>query len=157
MPKAQGFSSKFGIGVPHLNAVQAQALADQWVTDRWALIAARQEAKLLLGHYWQGLPSHSVVPAYTGMVDAAATGGQLTSSPSDQPATWLDVLPEVQTDKVPGRVTIDVYNSPSGKGWTLTIELKFNGDLWQRVKNVGPETWRELAWHLVPPPNGINQ
>ena len=147
MPKPQSYSSEMGLRVTTWNATQAKAAADAWLASKLATVTARQETyRTANGRYWQGLATHAAPVAHTANKDDGRTGDRLNASPTDQAATWLAIFPEWSADRFPAVARIDAYDGPLGKGWTLTIELRHNGDRWRRVENVGPETWRAMAW-----------
>jgi hypothetical protein len=132
--------------------VQCRDAIDTFVTNRWPTILARQETFLAnRGRYWQGLVTHSNIPAWLSNQDGSAVGDRLTRSPSDQGAgtTWATVFPEWVSDLLPAQLCVDVYNGPQGHGWTLTVRVTHNGTLYLRVVNVGPESSRAKGWTAI--------
>jgi hypothetical protein len=140
--------------VPTLN--QVRNAIDNWVTNRWATVVARQENyRANKGRYWQGLRTHLVPPAHANNTDGSRVGDNLNANPTDQFESWLAVFPEWLTELLPACVRVDVYDGPSGQGWVLIVEATHNGNLWRRRVNVGPETSHALPWTQVPVrPNG---
>lgn len=135
--------------MPTLN--QMRNAIDTWVTNRWPTVVARQETYFgNHGHYWQGLRTHLVVPAYTNQIDGSKLGDRLALSPTDQPSSWVDVLPEWVAELLPVTLEIHVYDGPRGKGWVAILEATHNGTLYRRAQNVGPETWMPHAWRQIP-------
>lgn len=49
----------------------------------------------------------------------------------------------------PADIRVDVYDGPNGKGYIVTFEARFNGQLWQRAFNSGPEKYRDANWQVV--------
>jgi hypothetical protein len=131
---------------------QVRDTIDTFVTNRWPTIVARQENfRTNRGRYWQGLFTHTLAPAWTSAADGSSLGDRLSEGPGDQFSTWLNVFPEWATELLPARVRIDVYDGPDGQGWVVTVEATHNGNLWRRVVNVGPESYRAQPWTQVVP------
>lgn len=118
---------------------------DLRVTAAWAAIQGAQAAYFAgHGHYWQGLPSHSSIPANGAEVAPDLAG----ESPSDQNETWSDMglLPALTLS----RLRMDVYAGPAGPGYALISEVELGGAIWERVWHSGPETWRSFGWRIQP-------
>lgn len=129
---------------------QVRATVDNWVDTRWPTVVARQETFFAnRGRYWQGLITHSTIPTHTTTVDGSSLADRLNSGPTDQNSTWANVFPEWLTDLFPAAVWVDSYKGPLGYGWTLNVLARYNGNLWRRIVNVGPETWRSMPWEQV--------
>ena len=134
--------------MPNLN--QVRNAIDTYVSNRWAVIIARQETYLTNnGKYWQGLRTHTITPTHTNAIDGSSVCDRLTAHPTDQVTSWFDVFPEWITDLLAGAIKVDCYNGPQGKGWTLQVEAVHNGTRYRRVVNVGPETNRAYGWQAV--------
>lgn len=136
--------------MPTLN--QMRNAIDNWVTNKWPTIVARQENfRTNQGRYWQGLPTHFTCPAHSNSTDGSKTGDRLSESPDDQGqfSTWLNVFPEWLSELLPACVRVDVYDGPQGQGWVLTVEATHNGTTYRRSQNVGPESFRTQGWHEV--------
>lgn len=96
------------------------------------------------GRFWQGQRSHSVTP-----VDGAEQRPDIgTRAPHDQPEPYPAVI---RNASLPFALQVDVYDAPSGRGYTTTITVSIGGQEWRRVDNEGPESWRAKAWAPVPP------
>jgi len=100
------------------------------------------------GRFFQGLRSHSVIPAD----GADVAPDQLASHPTDQADTLASFwnggrLPS----KTPFAVTVNVYDGPDGRGFEVVISFVSGGVTYVRVVNVGPESYREQAWAAVQP------
>lgn len=137
--------------MPTLNQVRTKI--DDWVTGKWPTIVARQENyRTNRGTYWQGLITHSVLPTFATNASGDAAADLLNSNPTDQFSSWLNVFPEWVAELLPCAVKVDVYDGPQGAGWTLTALVIYNGDIYKRVVNVGPESSRAQAWAKYVPP-----
>lgn len=100
------------------------------------------------GGYFQGLRSHSAIPAD----GAAASPDRLTSKPTDQADTltsfWEGAgLPA----KTPFALSVNVYDGPQGRGFEVVYLAVVGGQTYSRIVNVGPETQRETPWAAVLP------
>lgn len=95
------------------------------------------------GKFWQGLTSHTVTPA-DGEEERPDIGAQ---HPHDQAAEWP---PALRTALLPFAATVDVYDGPRGKGYTVTLEVMIEGEPWRRTENHGPETWLARPWAAAP-------
>ena len=120
------------------------SLIDQRFASEWSRIAAGQttyfEAR---GRFFQGLVTHSEVPAADAAPDRAA------DHPTDQAESWLDMggLPPLMRS----RLRIDIYEGPRGHGYTVMLEARVaDGTAWSRRRNVGAETEREYGWRPEP-------
>jgi hypothetical protein len=135
--------------MPTLN--QMRTAIDNFVTNKWPTIVARQENyRTNKGTYWQGLPTHLACPEHSNGTDGSKLGDRLDEGPEGQFSTWLNVFPEWLSDILPACVKVDVYDSPDGQGWVLTVEATHNGTKYRRSQNVGPESHRTQGWHIVP-------
>lgn len=120
---------------------QIKAAAEQFKQDHGAKFLNRQEAYLTARNInWQGIISHVTIPD-----DGVATAPDLTRRPTDQNERWQDVFTGANLLPAtwPIAVQVDVYDGPSGKGWTITVLATKNGITYSRTWNFGPETWRE--------------
>jgi hypothetical protein len=134
--------------MPTLSQMRDQV--DQFLTDRWAMIRNRQNAfQASHGRYWQGLITHDACPTHTDAADGSSVGTRLNRGPTDQIATWLDVLPEWAGESLPACIQVDVYDGPRGQGWVLSVQAAHGGNLYRRSQNVGPETYRTTAWQRL--------
>lgn len=81
----------------------------------------------------------------------------VTDHPTDQTATWNDFGVTKAADLPDGsgitaiEISCHTYVSPSGPGWVGQVDVSFDGSTyWRRVKNFGPETWRDTSgWDQV--------
>jgi hypothetical protein len=117
-------------------------------------IRTRQEAyRARTGRYWQGLVTHSVIPA-DGI---AAPADRLAEKPADVAESWADGHDpgsspgEVLAATEPMALRIDVYDGPAGHGYVVTALVRHGAEVWGRSWNVGAEVWREADWALLEP------
>lgn len=97
------------------------------------------------GRYWQGVRTLSL----GSVPDGTETAVDGSLKPSDQAETWADFLGVDLPGTLPVALWIDAYDGPQGKGYVVTAEVTYNSKVWSRSWNVGPETWRSVAWHEV--------
>jgi hypothetical protein len=134
---------------------QMKTDVDTFVTNKWPSIVAKQENfRTNRGTYWQGLPTHLSCPAHTNGTDGSSIGDNLDANPTDQLSSWLNQFPDWVSELLPACLRVDVYDGPSGKGWTLTAEATHDGRLFRRIVNVGPESHREIPWTEIIPDEG---
>ena len=123
---------------------------DNWLVNTvWPVIVTRQETyQATHGTYWQGLVTHSIPPDHVTADYADTVPDMLDGQPHDQPVSWTAFIPELNTS-LPAAFVIDVYDGPDGQGYVGSVFVRYNGTLYSRRQNHGPETWRTEAWHVV--------
>tara|TARA_R100001530_G_scaffold116535_1_gene83615 strand:+ start:2990 stop:3415 length:426 start_codon:yes stop_codon:yes gene_type:complete len=95
------------------------------------------------GKYWQGLETLDDV---TGLEKKSKKDKKASNEKS-----WKEMkIPIPNNSKHSYKV--DVYESPQGHGYTVTIKAKFQGDMYTKTLNYGSETWREKPWAIYNPP-----
>lgn len=131
--------------MPSLNATKARV--NGWLTGSLTALDNYQ-----LPPYWQGLNSHSAIPAHVTAADNDITPDQLDSQPTDQPVSWndADFIPQPITTW-PCSLQVNVYDGPSGVGYTAVATFLHGGDEYRKTINSGPETYREHDWQPVLP------
>ena len=124
---------------------------DARLVTLWGNIQTRQATYLANnGRYWQGGWTHSIAPntrnSDANPVETAPDTAE-SSKPDNEPAGW---------GSVPGfpnllayRIRMDVYQGPDGWGYVGTIQVRHNGNVYERAAQVGPETWRQYGWRAV--------
>jgi len=122
-----------------------------WLTPRWANLVNKQEAyKTTNGHYFQGLWTHTTDLEQTDALDGDTIPDNLASNPTDQPHDWRVLIGNIfDTLPLPARLRFDVYDGPQGKGWVACLQVKYKTDIYQRCKQVGPETDRTHNWRKL--------
>jgi hypothetical protein len=134
--------------MPTLN--QVRTAVDDFLEAKWPNVVARQETFFANhGRYWQGLRTHSLIPAHTTNADGSVEPDLIDGRPSDEPASWRDAFPNWASDLFPMVFFIDAYHGPQGHGWVGTVIAQWNNELYTRSRNVGAETFRTRAWHRV--------
>lgn len=116
---------------------------DARIDQLWPVAVEKQNeyAAARGGRYFQGLRTHSTLPAD----GAARDPDRLNARPVDHAETWNDVGFPVPSPRV--AIELHAYTG----GWVAVFRVSANGEIWQRSKVYGPETWREQAWTRVPP------
>ena len=123
---------------------------NDWLTPRWSWLADKQDAYLAAnGRYFQGLWTHTAEVGQTDALTGDTIPDNLTSHPTDQSHTWQDAVGNaLDALPLPARLRLDVYDGPQGKGWSATLQVRYNGNTHERTKGVGPES-RDNDWHSV--------
>jgi len=155
--------------MPSLNQVKGRV--NTWLEDTvWPVIVTRQEiykdgvidhyeddgeggqypvySSQPHGTYWQGLKTHAIEPDHVTADYADTVPDLLDGQPSDQPVSWTGFIPEINL-AMPCAFVIDVYDGPDGQGFVASVYARYNGTLYSRSQNSGPETWRTVDWRLV--------
>jgi len=118
-----------------------QTQLDDLLADTAEQVGAIQEAfRSVYGRYWQGLRTHTVVPA-----DGAKTPPDLNRKPSDQEESWATfglALP-AQTEAA---LSVDVYESRAGHGYVVNADVIVAGVHYRRSRNFGPDSRHERHW-----------
>jgi len=118
--------------------------------------------------FWQGITTHSEPADYTAKLDtgkqitdadvfaAQLTAPDLSKVATDQPQsdTWSALLPDVVT-KLPATMQIDVYDGPSGPGYSITLSYCVDQQCSKRIENIGPEEWRSYDWLVITPDESV--
>jgi hypothetical protein len=129
---------------------QVRTRVDNWLAEKWPSLVARQDNFFInRGRYWQGLRTHTIVPAHTNGADGDSLCTELDAQPNDAFSNWRNAFPEWATEPIPCALQCDVYDGPLGKGWFATIWIRYNGTLYKRSRNVGPESEHTQAWAVV--------
>lgn len=135
IPPAQAQGSVRGI----------QTAVDARFAALWSQIVIRETMYYQQhGRYFQGLPTHSQTP--DGSNDAALD--LQSSKPTDQADNWLDFLDTDIPASLPFSLLIDVYDGPAGSGFSATLQVQINGQLYARTQATGPERQRVKGWAL---------
>lgn len=126
---------------PILNTV------DQHLAQLWPIAKNKQDNYYAThGHYFQGLLTHSSLPA-DGL--PAALDNAL-AHPTDQQDSWATFLEAQLPATMVYALRVDVYSGPAGEGWVATLYLLINGQVWSRAGAVGPEAaQRVYDWRIV--------
>lgn len=129
---------------------QLRTRIDTFLADKWPAFTNRQSVfRSTHGRYWQGLITHTIIPAHTASADGDTLSDQVAAHPTDQPQGWAAAFPEFETDVIPCALRCDAYNGPLGDGYVATLFVRYNGVLYARSQNVGPLTDRTSGWRQV--------
>lgn len=136
-----------------MTLAQARDRVDTWLANHWPNFVARQENfRANRGRYWQGLLTHTSIPNHLSGGAADAVADRLSVHPTDQFEDWKTAFPEWDGVPIPAAVKVDTYGGPQGQGWCATIYVRFNGTLYSRAQNVGPESYRTYGWRVEQAP-----
>jgi hypothetical protein len=129
---------------PNAPAILADIEAD-WLTH-WNTIAQLQlEFYFLNGRPWQGLLTHSTIPADGN----SAPADRLLSHPTDLTQNWIDFYSGIPTS-LHYAVRIDTYDGFGGRGFVSHLYVTVAGDLWHRAIDYGGGGWTE-QWSIAEP------
>lgn len=134
-----------------MSLASTQADIDAAVASLIADINAAQATYLAAnGVYWQGLVSHTVIPADGGSVAA----DNLTSSPTDQEDTWEDFLGEDAPGSLPAAIYVHTYQKPSGvKGYRIQKLFIYEDEFYSSTVDSGNAPEEEVEWDTDPDTN----
>lgn len=116
---------------------------DAKLATLWNAIQNKQDNYFLAhGRYWQGLRTHTVIPAdgNTVLPDIGA------KTPTDQIDPWPNAI---INSTFPMALQIDCYDGPLGQGYEATVFVTVLNNLYIRSAQVGPETYRVQPWFKV--------
>jgi hypothetical protein len=123
---------------------------NNWLAPRWSWLVSKQDTYFgNHGEYFQGLWTHSSEIEQTDALDGDQIPDQLDNMPTDRPHDWR-VLVEDAFDALPlpARLRLDVYEGMEDKGWSATLQVLYQGKLYERTKGVGLENVDE-DWHEI--------
>ena len=123
---------------------------DNWLTPRWSWLTGKQDDYFTAnGLYFQGLWTHTAEVEQTDLLGGDTLADNLASKPSDRPHDWRDAVGNaLDSLPFPARLRLDVYDGPQGKGWQAMLQVRYQGNVYERVRQVGPETYRTHDWQL---------
>ena len=114
---------------------------DTLLSDAAEQVATIQEAyRSAYGRYWQGLRTHTIIPA-----DGASAAPDLTRKPLDQDESWSTFAFALPAE-TEGALSVDVYQSRKGLGYLVNMDVVANGVRYRRSANFGPESRFERDW-----------
>jgi hypothetical protein len=122
---------------------------DAWIASRMPYFEAKQEAWIVShGSYFQGLITHSTIPAD----EVETSPNKLSSRPTDQAETWEDFLLTAPPINFPTSMSMAlefrVYTSVRGNGWDCIATFDYWGLRYQKFWSVGPEP-KDVDWTEV--------
>lgn len=135
----------------------ARLKVDTWLTNIWPTITARQDTYFANnGRYWQGLLScagTNTIPNFTAASDGDAQADNINSKPHYQAESIADVFPSLAGINLPAAFLCDQYVGSLGAGYVVSVFVRFNGTIYTRSQNRGPESWRTASWSVWTPGN----
>lgn len=134
----------------------ARATVDTWLTNNFPTVISKQNMYYAShGRYWQGLltcsGSPTNAPNFTTATNASVIQDNLNSAPYYEAESIATIFPGFVGIGLPCAFLCDQYQGPLGDGYVVTVYVLFNGTVYTRSHNTGPETWRESAWALWTP------
>jgi hypothetical protein len=133
---------------------QVRNFVDARLTTLWTdVIVPRQDTYFANnGKFWQGIrcldlgnlldnPQNALNVVLEMVPD-------LTRKPTDQATSWAAANVNLGAT-IPMALQIDVYDGPEGKGYVGQVWAKWNGTIYTRAQNHGPESWRTFAWRVA--------
>ena len=124
---------------------------DNWLAPRWSWLVGKQDDYFVShGRYFQGLWTHTAEVEQDEVDVLDEVPNNLDSKPTDQTHTWRDAVGNAfDALPFPCRLRLDVYEGPQGHGWIAILEVLYQGEVYVRSKQVGPETHHTHDWRLV--------
>jgi hypothetical protein len=136
-----------------LTLAQVRTRVDNRLAAIFPTVQAK-EATYQAGHsrYWQGIAT---------TVNLPDNGGDCIPDASRKPyyqlESWADLFPGLLQGSEPAAFEIHVYDGPLGQGYVSRVWALYQGTVYTRAQNVGPETWRQYAWRAETDPNIVPQ
>lgn len=112
-----------------ITADEIRAAIDTRLAQLWSAIQTKENQYYAVhGHYWQGLRTHTILPAdgATALPDIGAM------TPTDQPDSWPLTL---RSTPIEMALVIDVYSGPLGEGYQASVWVM------QAASGCGPHRW----------------
>lgn len=134
--------------------VQVRNFVDGRLATLWTgQIVPRQDAYFAAnGKYWQGVRTTTLALCPNNPSDASPSVLEvvptMTVKPTDQAEDWTAAGINLGAT-VPMAFEIHSYNGPQGKGYVGIVWARWNGNVYTRSQNFGPETWRTEPWAQV--------
>ncbi|MBL0320274.1 MAG: hypothetical protein IPP74_13440 [Alphaproteobacteria bacterium] len=119
---------------------------DHWFSGFEVEFTKKQDA-FFSAHkrYWQGLSTHSEVPDQRSDRAGDTTADRLTAATTEGDK-WQDFMATIGETPLAASVTCNTYKSPEGDGYEIVLFFKYEGVLYTRVINYGPERSRDKNW-----------
>lgn len=134
--------------------LMSEAATEQQIKAKGDVIIAGVLAKLATfqgnylaanGRYWQGIFVLPRVP-----VNGEELPPDLTKKAGGHKDSWADRGFSFVGD-LPVNVAVNEYTSAKVPGYFVECTFRFDGKVWSKTRNVGPETSFEREWHVTPP------
>lgn len=133
---------------------RVRMVVDDRLQDLWQnQIVPRQDAYFAThGKYWQGLRTFLLTQLPDNPADGTTTVLEVApvrdSHPTDQPETWEGAGIDLGAS-IPFALLMDTYGGPQGQGFVGTVWAMWDGNVYTRAQNRGPETWRTFDWRRL--------
>ena len=132
--------------------VQLRNRVNTWLTNHVGgangLVSKQNAYFVANGKYWQGLLSFSSIPNRTASTVADAPADRLALHPTDQASSWTNFVPTWSGELFAAAAQVDTYDGPIGKGWSLTVWVRYEGVTYQRKKCFGPDVSDDFDWRV---------
>lgn len=139
----------FCLRIDAVTLVQLRTRIDAWLVDKWPVIQAKQDSYFTQkSRYWQGLATHLDIPSQTTVQDNDIVPDAFSKHPTDQQESWLEAFPSIANLPFPCQLICNNYDGPRGKGYVIIIRALYNGTIYARSQNVGPEVERTSGWAI---------
>lgn len=136
---------KIAIVILAIGIVAGTGPADIEIENALPIIAiAENEYLQSTGRFFQGLPTHTIVPGEDNMATA-----ETDTHPQDQISSWGDLGISPGSLPSTASIRIDTYSGPQGNGYVVIAQTTIDGHTWQRTISVGPEEWRGSEWQIA--------
>lgn len=137
-----------------LTLAERQARVDAWLDGEEGGFSAFQASFLSgNGRLCQLLETHSNPPSGDPLDDAPAEFPDRTTEEAQGVAklSWGEIFPSRISDPLPCSLRCDIYQAPTGWGWTIVATIHDSGTLWERWRHMpgAPESWREQPWRPI--------
>lgn len=103
-----------------------------------------------VGYYWQGLATHGQTSGNTIPEDGNDSTCDFTRKPINLNAKDWNEMGLVLAAALPLCLEVYNYHGPSGKGYVIIGQLRYNTILHRRMINVGPDTLSDRDWMEYP-------
>jgi hypothetical protein len=126
-----------------MSCAEAQAAADDaWDTKVAPILQPyAEDFRAVHSGYWQGLPSHSVIP----LLGATAFPDVGDACPTDQAGwPWPSGILSL---RLPMAMRVNCYLGDRGPGYEVHLLIDCSTRRWHRCMAFGAEMWRTLDWH----------
>ena len=136
--------------MPQLAVLQS-SIDSVWASAAVALNAHQSNFLANRGNYWGVVRTHSVIPSHTLSKLNSTVPDSLNIGSGGDYNNWIAIHPEWTATPLPCNVIVLAYNGPDGRGYEVVLQFIWEGNLYERHINIGPETYRNAPWALIPP------
>lgn len=131
--------------MPTLNQIETRV--DSKLLSLWTMLQVRQETYFQgNGLYWQGINTPVQIPEFSNLIDNPRNADIIDRIAGSHSISWDTILPEIKNSPLSAQFAVDNYESPFGHGYQLTAKFLYEGRLFMRIRQHGPETERNTDW-----------